>query len=148
MKFKYNQQEENNEQFEDTGLDENTQYLMDLNELLKETDPLNAPPVSLLESWQNKFKNIYVSKVVDPNTYYVWRVLRRGEFKKLNTTGSFNDPMSANEILVETCLLYPTPATEWRIIQPAGVIETLGKQISYQSGFIPDNEALSLIKVL
>ena len=60
MKFKYNQ-EENTEQFEDTGLDENTQYLMDLNELLKETDPLNAPPVSLLESWQNKFKNIYVS---------------------------------------------------------------------------------------
>lgn len=150
MEYQYDsnttkQQETKNE---DSIQDQEYQYLLDIHNIITEQDPINAPKMSVLEAWKNQHKNIYISRVVDPDVYYVWRVLRRGEYKKLSHNKAFDNPTSANEILVETCLLYPIPDQGWRLTSPAGVIESLGKQISFQSGFVPDNELIGLIRVV
>lgn len=137
---------ENEEDF--NHIDEDLAYLINMHEIIMDVDPLNAPPVSVLESWKSKYKHIYISRVVSPDEYYIWRTIRRGEFKKLNSDNCFENPTAGYEILVETCLLYPTPNVQWRLTSPAGVIESLGKQISYQSGFVSDAELINLIRVV
>lgn len=129
-------------------IDEELANLINMHEIIKDVDPLNAPPVSVLESWKHKYRHIYISRVVDPDVYFIWRTIRRGEFKKLNSDNCFDNPTAGYEILVETCLLYPTPDAKWRLTSPAGVIESLGKQISYQSGFVSDAELINLIRVV
>jgi len=141
-----NNEEQQKQEFDE--IDEELAYLINMHEIIMDVDPLNAPPVSVLESWKHKYKNIYISRVVDPNTYFIWRTIRRGEFKKLNSDNCFENPTSGYEILVETCLLYPTPTQQWRLTSPAGIIESLGKQISYQSGFVSDAELINLIRVV
>lgn len=152
MEYQYTgnttQPEEQVSDLEQSKEDQEYQYLLDMHDILAEQDPLNAPKLSVLEAWKLQHKHIYISRVVDPDTYYVWRVLKRGEYKKLSHNEAFANPSSANEILVETCLLYPIPDQAWRIMSPAGVIESLGKQISFQSGFVPDNELIGLIRVV
>lgn len=151
MQFKQQENISNNIPDEDIEpeYDQEYQFILNTHKRLYDIDPENAPPISVLESWKDFHKNIYISTVVDPNQYYLWRVMTRQEYKKLNTNNSFSNPMSANEIIVETCLLYPNPQTpEWRLKSPAGIIESLGKQIAYQSGFVPDSQLISMILVI
>lgn len=123
--------------------------LMDLHEILFEVDPKNCPMISQLEAWKGYHKSLYVSKISnESNEYYVWRTLKRNEFKQLSANGTFSDEEKANEILVEKCVLYPQVTQAWRLTSDAGVITTLGKQIAYKSGFVSPQEALSLIKVV
>lgn len=123
--------------------------LLDLYNLLKEVNPDTCPMMSELEAWKSFHRSIYISKVSsEAPEYYVWRTLKRHEFKKLSATNSLDDDEKANEILVEKCVLYPIVSQEWRLISDAGVITTLGKQIAYKSGFVTQQEALSLIKVI
>ena len=66
----------------------------------------------------------------------------------LQEQGVFDNDEKANEVLVEKCLLYPQPTTTWRLTSDAGIITTVGKQIAYKSGFVTQQEALSLIKII
>lgn len=123
--------------------------LLDLHKLLTEVDPEGAPILSVLEAWKAKHKSLYVSKISnDSIPYYVFTTIKRHEFKKLQSQGVFEDDEKGNEVLVEKCLLYPTPTTQWRFTSDAGIITTLGKQIAYKSGFVTPQEALSLIKII
>ena len=123
--------------------------LLDLHELLTEVDPDNAPMISVLEAWKAKHKVLYVSKVSsDSKEYYVFTSIKRVDFKKLQDQGVFDNEEKGNEVLVEKCLLYPHPTATWRLTSSAGIITTLGRQISYKSGFVSQQEALSLIKII
>lgn len=123
--------------------------LVDLYNLLHELDPENAPLLSVIESWKSRHKSIYVSKISnDSNQYYVFTTIKRHDFKKLQEQGVFENDEKANEVLVEKCLLYPHPTMNWRLTSDAGIITTLGKQIAYKSGFVTQQEALSLIKII
>ena len=125
------------------------QSLLDLHELLTEVDPENVPLISQLEAWKFKHKGLYISKISNEDSkYYLWRTLKRQEFKQLSQGSAFDTEESANEMLVEKCLLYPSCDTLFRLLSDAGVITTLGKQISYKSGFVTPQEALALIKVV
>lgn len=123
--------------------------LMDLHALLSEIDPNGAPLLSVLEAWKHKHKSLYVSKISnDSPNFYVFTTIKRAEFKKLNEQGVFENKEKGNEVLVEKCLLYPQPTTGWRLTSDAGIISTLGEQIAYKSGFVSQQEALSLIKII
>lgn len=123
--------------------------LMDLQELLSEVDPAGAPMLSVLEAWKGRHRSLYVSKVSSSSEqYYVFTTIKRNDFKLLKEQGVFDDEERGYEVLVEKCLLYPQPTTAWRLTSDAGIITTLGKQISYKSGFVGPQEALSLIKIV
>jgi hypothetical protein len=156
MQLNFKNQEEQEVDIDTTSLEQEImesqdvqyQYLVNLQQILQDSDPDNAPTMSQVEAWKDKYDNIYISNVVDPDKYYVWRTLRRGEFKKVNANNEFENNTKANEILVEKCLLYPTPDQTFRFNSVAGVIDTLGKQIAYQTGWISTEEALSTIRVI
>lgn len=125
------------------------QELIDLHEYLKSIDPKTAPEVSVLEAWKHKHKSLYVSKISSDSTQpYVFTTIKRQDFKVLQGQGVFDNEEKGNEVLVEKCLLYPAPTQVWRMISDAGIITTLGKQIAYKSGFVSQQEALSLIKIV
>lgn len=139
----------NDETEQTVQIDEEDQSLIELQELLAETDPKGAPLLSVLEAWKARHKSIYVSQIAhDSSTYYVFTSIKRSDFKQLQSSGVFDNEEKGNEVLVEKCLLYPTPTTSWRLTSDAGIITTLGKQIAYKSGFVSPQEALALIKVI
>ena len=123
--------------------------LVDLYELLRETYGDNAPLLSVLEAWKSKHKRLFISKISsDSPDYYIFTSIKRSEFKKHQAQGVFENEEKGNEVLVETCLLFPAPIAQWRLTCDAGIITTLGKQIAYKSGFVSQQEALSLIKII
>lgn len=130
-------------------LPEEDKDLRDLHELLSEIDPEGAPIMSVLEAWKAKHKKLFVSKIsTESPEYYVFTSIKRSEFKKLQEQGIFENKEKGNEVLVEKCLLYPFPSQVWRLTSDAGIISTLGEQIAYKSGFVSQQEALSLIKII
>lgn len=123
--------------------------ILDLHELLVETYQDSAPLLSVLEAWKNKHKRLFISKISsDSPDYYIFTSIKRSEFKKYQAQGVFENEEKGNEVLVETCLLFPAATTQWRLTCDAGIITTLGKQIAYKSGFVSQQEALSLIKII
>ena len=151
MEIKFNKQEAQTQQAsleEELELDEEYQFILNMHQTLSLVDPISCPSVAVIESWKQKYKNIYISTVVEPNKYFVWRAIRRGEYKKLEGEGAFEKQSTMHEVLVEQCLLYPTSTPTWRLTQPAGVVDTLGKQIAYHSGWISDQEAFAAIRVI
>lgn len=123
--------------------------LEDLYKLLIEIDPEDAPLMSVLEAWKSRHKKLYVSKISSESPeFYVFTSIKRSDFKKLQEQGVFENEEKGHEVLVEKCLLYPVPNQVWRLTSDAGIISTLGKQIAYKSGFVSQQEALSLIKII
>lgn len=111
--------------------------------------------VDTLLNWEENNTNIYMSKVgVESGQVYVWRTLRRFEYLKIlsgasqEATVNWNDDKQRQEFIIKKCLLFPNPSIYFRNKSEAGVIPTLEKQILYQSGFIPDQEAFSTISVI
>lgn len=127
-------------------LSEEDQALVNLHEELVKAYGDSAPMLSQLEGWKKRWGSISVSKVnADRKEFYVWRTLRRFEYKDMAKGGAMDDADTSNEMIVEKCLLYPAYDFTFRQQTDAGVITTLGTQISYKSGFVSPQEALSLI---
>lgn len=127
---------------------ESDQKLIELHKVLVESYGDEAPLLSQLEAWKSKWSNINVSKIgADRKETYVWRTLLRFEYKKMNVGEAAENPESFNEMIVEQCLLFPTYDYTFRQQSDAGIITTLGQQISYRSGFVSPQEALSLVYI-
>lgn len=130
----------------DAYLSETEKQLQSVYNQLKESCGDEAPMLSQLESWKNRWGNIHVSKVgTDRKEYYVWRTLQRFEYKEMTKGGAHEDPDSFNEMIVEKCILFPLYDFSFRTKSDAGIITTLGQQIAYRSGFVSPQEALSLV---
>lgn len=142
--------EEDLEQFDNVQYEptEEEKKLIDLHEELKSVYGNECITLSQLEAFKNKYENIHISKVgSDSKNYYIWRTLRRYEYKEM-MKGKVNEDMEAlNEMVVEKCILFPLYDFQFRNQSDAGVITTLGQQIQYKSGFVSPQEALSLIYV-
>lgn len=135
-------------QYEEPPLSEEDKKLKDLYETLQKAYGDSAPLISALEAWKKRWGNIHISKVSNErNEYYIWRTLRRHEYKEINVGDALSDSESTNELLVEKCLLFPDYNFAFRNQTDAGIITTLGQQISYKSGFVSPQEALSLIYI-
>ena len=108
----------------------------------------DGPRIYDLENWKDQYKVLHVSSIFQEDDLYVWRTLKRQEYKSLLKSGTLSESARAEEAIVRRCLLYPEPKDSFIYSSPAGVISTLKEQIMHRSGFIPDQFALSQIKVL
>lgn len=107
----------------------------------------NAPSESDIEMWKDSFGAIYLSSVTGDDLY-LWKTITRNKYKGFSRSGILNDKMRAEESIVKECLLYPKAGDSFLNTSPAGIIATLSSQILYQSGFIPDQEAISRVKMI
>lgn len=135
-------------QYEEPEITPDQAKLIELHKMLKEHYKDEAPMISQIEAWKQRWGHINVSKVgSDRPEYYVWRTLQRYEYKEMSKGTSIDMNEAFNEMLVEKCILFPNYEFNFRTKSDAGVITTLGNQIAYKSGFVSPQEALSLIYV-
>lgn len=110
--------------------------------------------VDALLNWEENYTNIYMSKVGEEPTVYIWRIFRRYEYLKTlgDSTSAplvdWDNDKQRQDYLIKQCLLFPNPSLHFRANTPAGVLPTLEKQILYKSGFVGDQEALSTISII
>lgn len=110
--------------------------------------------IDQLQTWEEKFGKIYISKITDDPIIYIWKPLFRLEYLKLiGTTDTdaecnwANDHSRQNAIL-KKCLLFPEMNPEFVNRSRAGILGTLESQIMYQSGFISEQQAIDAINVI
>ena len=117
-------------------------------EMLRNQYGESAPDKYQLEAWKDAYGVINISSVFGGDDIYLWKTMTRAEYKKLVKGGMLNDEMRAEDMIVRKHLLYPEPNDVFMSTTPAGVIPVLKSQIMYQSGFVSEREALSLIRVI
>lgn len=143
---------------EDVLIDpENTQEVDDATEAsAPEASPLDeleqllsnqedAPDRMDLEQWKDIHGKFYASSI-DGDDVYVWKSLKRFDYKSIAASGAMEKQETFENSVVRKCLLWPRPTPEFFQAGDAGTIPTLFKQIMHQSGFIPDDVALSMIR--
>ncbi len=115
-----------------------------LSEALQGLD--GAPAESDLELWKSIHGQFYASSILGDDNIYIWKTLKRNEFKQIAGSGAMNEQLLYEDAVVRKCLLWPKAKPEWLVKTDAGVVPTLFKQIMHRSGFIADDIALTLIK--
>lgn len=118
----------------------------------KEDQPIfpGGPLASQVASWKRQFGitdakgelvqegEVYVSNIGE--SYYVWRPLTRYEYKEIVNMPN-TDPLQREEIICETCVLWPEGYNyETMARDKAGVPALLAEQIMQASGFIENYE--------
>ena len=107
-----------------------------------------SPTEYELEEWKDMYGVFYISSIGEDDDLYIWRTLKRLEYKQLIKSGVANDQMRYEEAVLTRCSLWPKLSLETMARLNAGVVETLAKQVLYKSGFVSDQMALSMIKVI
>lgn len=108
-----------------------------------------GPLRSEVESWKKQFGNVYavqlsVSNDEDDPAIYIWRPLNRAEYKAILALKN-TDPLQREEMICETCVLWPKGFT-YEVIASgkAGIPSTLAELIMSTSGFIQDAQVVVL----
>ena len=108
----------------------------------------NPPDAFQLEQWKNIHGQIHASTILGDENTYVWKTLKRADYKNIIASGAANKEDLFQDAVVNKCLLYPSPKREWFVIQDAGTIPSLHKQIMFKSGFVSEEMILSLIDTI
>lgn len=108
----------------------------------------NGPDEIMLGAWKATYGKFFVSSILGEEDMYVWRTLNRTEYKQLVNSGVTKIQSAYEEAIVRKCILWPQVTPETVASSDAGTIPTLSKQILFKSGFVSDQFALSLIKVI
>lgn len=120
-----------------------------IGDLIAALDGIDGAPQDFeLEEWKELFGIFYVSYIHDDGDLYIWRTLKRQEYKTLINSGIAKNQIMYEEAVVSRCMLWPKFTKEKIAQEAAGVSETLAKQILYKSGFVPDSMALAMIKAI
>jgi len=125
---------------------------MSLKDLPPEDSPIfpGGPLVSQITSWKKQFGvtdmegnlfkegEVYVSQF--GNQQFVWRPLTRYEYKQIVNLPN-TDPLQREEIICETCVLWPEGYNyEMMAKDKAGIPALLAQQIMEASGFVESYE--------
>lgn len=108
----------------------------------------DAPGYEEIADWKNAYGAIYASTIHMADDLFIFRPLKRLDYKKIVASGAAKSEDKYEEALVKRCLLYPTPDAKFLADANAGTIQTLRVQIEFKSGFIPEALAIELIKVI
>ena len=108
----------------------------------------DAPGYEEIADWKNAYGVIYASTIHMADDLFIFRPLKRLDYKKIVASGAAKSEDKHEEALVKRCLLYPTPDAKFLADANAGTIQTLRVQIEFKSGFIPEALAIELIKVI
>lgn len=113
----------------------------------------SAPSQTDIESWKQKFGEIFVSGFSETEVF-VWRPLQRGEYvalqKKLREpskeTGEQPSELDFEEWVTKACILW---SSDKRIcVLKGGTVATLSEQIMQNSNFLAPNIAAMLVMKL
>jgi hypothetical protein len=113
----------------------------------------NSPSQTDIESWKQKFGEIFVSGFSETEMF-VWRPLQRGEYvslqKKLREpskeTGEQPSELDFEEWVVQTCILWSS--NKKICLQKGGTVTTLSEQIMTNSNFLNPQMAAMLVMKL
>ena len=120
--------------------------IQDITDRLSGTE--DAPGYEEIADWKNAYGIIYASTIHMADDLFIFRPLKRLDYKKIVASGAAKSEDKYEEALVKRCLLYPTPDAKFLADANAGTIQTLRVQIEFKSGFIPEALAIELIKVI
>jgi hypothetical protein len=109
-------------------------------------DEEDPPSIIDLEGWKERYEEFHVSKIHEDGKMYLWRTLKRAELKSITQSGAAEKENLYQDAIIRKCLLWPKASVKFISGSDAGVIPTLFKQIMYKSGFVSDQQALSMIK--
>lgn len=107
----------------------------------------DAPSLSDLEGWKSQYGTIHMS-TINGDDIYLWRLLKRSEYKQMMRAGSLGEEIRAEDYIVRKVLLYPRPNDRFMNSTGAGVVSTLKEQIMFNSGFISREAAIRMVKII
>lgn len=123
----------------ETGIDEDT-----ITRVLLELEK-HGMTEDVFVSHREKHGNVYISYIHVGGQSYFWKKLNRAEYKQILESGAMAKDMSYQEAVLRKCLISPKPDHEFIVSSDAGVVPTVFSQIMYQSGFIPEQLAITYI---
>lgn len=105
---------------------------------------INAGPTQAqIDEWKTKFGDVYLAKFSDTEKY-VYRPLRRFEYKQVLSLGQGENKSFAEEKVVQMCVIYPSIDPTQMAALKAGTISTLVELIMSASNFGVSEEPIKL----
>lgn len=123
--------------------EEDRKAVLELVDLCSQHD--RSPDLVHLVHWKEAYGKYFASSV-DGGDLYIWRTLKRLEYKGMSSTGVMDSQEGFESALMKKCMLWPKIDSEFMSDVDAGVPSSIFKQIMHQSGFIGDEEVLQLIR--
>ena len=133
------------EEEETVDQEEEVNPVLKIYEAIQEFD--SPPTLRELEEWKD-INGVFYASIISSGTMFLWKTLKRGVMKSIIDSGAAKDEATYQNAVVRRCLLWPTPQPGFFRDSDAGIVPTLYRQISYQSGFIPEEMTLSLIDTI
>jgi len=96
-----------------------------------------------INEWKVKFGEVYVAKFSEEEKY-VYRPLRRLEYKQLLTLGQGENKSFAEEKVVQMCIVHPIVDPSKISLMKAGTVSTLVELIMTASNFGISEEPVKL----
>jgi hypothetical protein len=109
-------------------------------------DLADKPSAAQVDQWKQIFGDVYLL-ALDADEMYVWRPLRRMEYKTL-LQDTKNDEMIFEEQVVSKCVPWPKLGIEFNAASKAGTIKSLATAIMEGSNFMDPRVVLSLVRKL
>lgn len=96
-----------------------------------------------IDEWKLKFGEVYVAKFSEEEKY-IYRPLRRLEYKQLLTLGQNENKSFAEEKVVQMCIVWPTIDPTKIATMKAGTVSTIVDLIMTASNFGISEEPVRL----
>lgn len=102
----------------------------------------NGPSRMEVEEWKERHGNVYFTPY--DSEVYIWRVLRRPEYREIIRDTTLN-ALDREELFTEKCVLYPRNFNLETIKKSrAGVASLLSEMIMEKSGFVAQSAPIKL----
>lgn len=102
-----------------------------------------GPTNGQIEEWKRMYDNGVYATQLDDEHIYVWRTLKRMEWKGIMRAEA-PDSTYHQERIAESCVLWPLDYRMTSASGPAGAPTVLAEQILQASGFNPNANAIKL----
>jgi len=109
-------------------------------ELYAYDEPLfvGGPTITQVETWKRQWEDYNLMAIEIMGQYFVFRTLNRFEYKQLAAIPNL-DPLQREEIICETCTLWPSKYDFRKMaIGKAGIPSTYAQIVMENSGFTKD----------
>lgn len=102
----------------------------------------DKPSAEVIERWKDLHGEVFLF-ALDEDEMYIWRPLRRLEYKTLRTQAKEDSDFM--EAVVSKCVLWPPLPPEFMAVCKAGTIDTFFEVIMQGSNFIDPQVAVNLL---
>lgn len=114
-------------------------------------DDMGGPSSEQIEKWKAEYGEVFVS-AFDPKSVWLWRALRRDEYRRLQMTltnpDSKWDQFDYEEAVCKQCVLWPATTSATFSLGKGGTATTLAEQVMQNSDFFNPAQAAALVMKL